>query len=34
MEDIVVGLKTFPETPLKLFNREHFGKLLPQIATA
>ena len=32
-EDIVVGLETFPETLLKLFNGENFGKLVLQIAT-
>ncbi|MEO6016078.1 MAG: NADP-dependent oxidoreductase [Polaromonas sp.] len=32
-EDIVVGLDTFPETLLKLFNGENFGKLVLQVAT-
>ena len=32
-EDIVVGLQTFPETLLKLFNGENFGKLVLQVAT-
>jgi NADPH-dependent curcumin reductase CurA len=31
-EDVVVGLETFPETLLKLFNGENFGKLVLQIA--
>ena len=31
-EDIVVGLDTFPETLLKLFNGENFGKLVLQVA--
>jgi NADPH-dependent curcumin reductase len=31
-EDVVVGLQTFPETLLKLFNGENFGKLVLQIA--
>jgi NADPH-dependent curcumin reductase CurA len=31
-EDVVVGLNTFPETLLKLFNGENFGKLVLQIA--
>lgn len=30
-EDIVVGLNTFPETLLKLFNGENFGKLVLQV---
>ena len=33
-EDVVVGLQTFPETLLKLFNGENFGKLVLQVATA
>jgi NADPH-dependent curcumin reductase len=33
-EDVVVGLDTFPETLLKLFNGENFGKLVLQVATA
>ena len=32
-EDIVVGIHTFPETLLKLFNGENFGKLVLQVAT-
>jgi len=31
-EDIVVGLETFPETFLKLFNGENFGKLILQLS--
>ncbi len=31
-EDVVKGLDTFPETLLKLFNGENFGKLVLQIA--
>jgi hypothetical protein len=31
-EDVVVGLHTFPETLLKLFNGENFGKLVLQVA--
>jgi NADPH-dependent curcumin reductase len=31
-EDIVRGLDTFPETLLKLFNGENFGKLVLQVA--
>ena len=31
-EDVVTGLSTFPETLLKLFNGENFGKLVLQIA--
>ena len=31
-EDVVVGLNTFPETLLKLFNGENFGKLVLQVA--
>ena len=30
-EDVVVGLETFPETLLKLFNGENFGKLVLQV---
>jgi NADPH-dependent curcumin reductase CurA len=33
-EDVVVGLDTFPETLLKLFNGENFGKLVLQVAPA
>jgi len=33
-EDVVEGLDTFPETLLKLFNGENFGKLVLQVATA
>ncbi len=33
-EDVVVGLDTFPETLLKLFNGENFGKLVLQVAAA
>jgi len=29
---VVVGLDTFPETLLKLFNGENFGKLVLQVA--
>jgi NADPH-dependent curcumin reductase CurA len=32
-EDVVVGLQTFPDTLLKLFNGENFGKLVLQVAT-
>ena len=32
-EDVVVGLQTFPQTLLKLFNGENFGKLVLQVAT-
>ena len=31
-EDIVVGIETFPEMLLKLFNGENFGKLVLQVA--
>lgn len=31
-EDVVPGLETFPETLLKLFNGENFGKLVLQVA--
>jgi NADPH-dependent curcumin reductase len=31
-EDVVKGLETFPETLLKLFNGENFGKLVLQVA--
>jgi NADPH-dependent curcumin reductase CurA len=31
-EDVVVGLHTFPETLLKLFNGENFGKLVLEVA--
>jgi len=31
-EDIVVGIETFPETLLKLFNGENFGKLVLKVA--
>ena len=31
-EDIAVGLDTFPETLLKLFNGDNFGKLVLQVA--
>ena len=30
-EDIVVGLETFPETLLKLFSGENFGKLVLKV---
>lgn len=30
-EDVVKGLDTFPETLLKLFNGENFGKLVLQV---
>jgi NADPH-dependent curcumin reductase len=33
-EDIVEGLKTFPETLLKLFSGENFGKLVLKVAAA
>jgi NADPH-dependent curcumin reductase len=33
-EDVVVGIDTFPETLLKLFNGENFGKLVLQVAQA
>ena len=32
-EDVVVGLSTFPEALLKLFNGENFGKLVLQVAS-
>ncbi len=32
-EDVVSGLDTFPETLLKLFNGENFGKLVLQVAS-
>ena len=32
-EDVVVGLDTFPETLLKLFNGENFGKLVLPVAS-
>ena len=31
-EDVVVGFDTFPETLLKLFRGENFGKLILQVA--
>jgi NADPH-dependent curcumin reductase CurA len=31
-EDVVAGFETFPETLLKLFNGENFGKLVLQVA--
>jgi len=31
-EDVVAGLNTFPETLLKLFNGENFGKLVLEVA--
>ena len=31
-EDVVIGLDTFPETLLKLFNGENFGKLVLQVS--
>ena len=33
-EDIVTGFMTFPETLLKLFAGENFGKLVLQVADA
>ena len=33
-EDVVKGLNTFPETLLKLFNGENFGKLVLEVAEA
>jgi NADPH-dependent curcumin reductase len=33
-EDVVTGLDTFPETLLKLFNGENFGKLVLKVADA
>ena len=33
-EDVVLGLQTFPETLLKLFNGENFGKLVLEVAKA
>ncbi|MNE89457.1 putative NADP-dependent oxidoreductase YfmJ [compost metagenome] len=30
-EDIVTGLQTFPETLLKLFSGENFGKLVLKV---
>jgi NADPH-dependent curcumin reductase CurA len=32
-EDVVVGLDTFPESLLKLFNGENFGKLVLQVSS-
>jgi NADPH-dependent curcumin reductase CurA len=32
-EDVVTGLQTFPETLLKLFSGQNFGKLVLQVAT-
>jgi len=31
-EDVVSGLDTFPETLLKLFNGENFGKLVLKVS--
>ena len=31
-EDIVAGLMTFPDTLLKLYKGENFGKLILQVA--
>jgi NADPH-dependent curcumin reductase CurA len=31
---VVVGLNTFPDTLLKLFNGENFGKLVLEVAKA
>ena len=31
-EDVVAGLETFPETLLKLFTGENFGKLVIKVA--
>ena len=33
-EDIVEGIETFPETLLKLFSGENFGKLVLKVADA
>jgi NADPH-dependent curcumin reductase CurA len=33
-EDVVAGIETFPETLLKLFRGENFGKLVLQVADA
>jgi NADPH-dependent curcumin reductase len=33
-EDVVSGIDTFPETLLKLFNGENFGKLVLEVAKA
>ena len=33
-EDVVKGLETFPETLLKLYKGENFGKLILQVADA
>ena len=33
-EDVVTGLENFPETLLKLFNGENFGKLVLRVAPA
>ena len=33
-EDVVFGLNTFPETLMKLFNGENFGKLVLEVAKA
>ena len=32
-EDVVIGLDTFPESLLKLFNDENFGTLVLQVAS-
>jgi NADPH-dependent curcumin reductase len=33
-EDVVAGINTFPETLMKLFNGENFGKLVLEVAKA
>jgi hypothetical protein len=33
-EDVVAGIETFPETLLKLFRGENFGKLVLRVAEA
>lgn len=33
-EDVVTGLKNFPETLLRLFNGKNFGKLVLRVAPA
>lgn len=33
-EDVIAGIETFPETMLKLFRGENFGKLVIKVADA
>jgi NADPH-dependent curcumin reductase CurA len=33
-EDVVAGIETFPETLLRLFRGDNFGKLVLQVAQA